>query len=70
MAKNKDGVEQPDMINSKKYRDGYDEIIWDAKTDYCVNCGSPINRETALKRPELFVFYETGEIEHKSCNFN
>lgn len=65
MAKNKEGIEQPNMINSKKYLEGYEQIEWRKKGTYCFDCG----REFDVDR--LRGYYEDGHAYClPECNFN
>lgn len=61
---------RPRNIFSKEFRKNYDEIEWSYKGEQCCRCGLKLNKNVLQQRPDLFVFHEDGEIEHKNCNFN
>lgn len=67
MGKNKDGIPQPSMINSEKYRNNFDEIDW---SDYinCAECGQPYNKVDKLIKMRQT---DSGDwICIEKCNFN
>lgn len=69
MPKNSDGVEQPEVISTKKYRDAYDQINWSVSKRCCA-CNSKIDSDHYNAHPFSYIVHKDGAIEHSNCNFN
>ncbi len=68
MPNNKEGIPQPSIVSSPKYRENWDDIF--RKGKYCFNCGTKFSQQILKDHPECYIFHPDGEVECVSCNFN
>ena len=52
MSANKDGVPQPEMVNSQTYRNNFEGIDWRNRGAYCFVCGKNFGPEEQIRMKE------------------
>ena len=56
--------------NFKAIQDRWPDNLGGNNDNYCCSCSIMLNKKMLIERPELYIFHDNGDIEHKNCNFN